>query len=337
MYQEFYGLTENPFSLTPDPKYLFFTPRHQEALAQLFYGITERKGFMVLIGEVGTGKTLLLNKLLDALNDQNILSAYIFNPAMTTRDLFEYVAADFGLECNVGSKSQFLLQLNNLLIERYRRNQITVLIVDEAQNLNFDVLEELRMLTNLETTRDKLLQIVLAGQPELATKLDHPSLRQIKQRIALRHRLKPLTYEQTHDYIRARLAIAGRQGELPFSESAINKVYELSGGIPRLINNLCDNALLTGFVYNQPIIESSVICEVAEDLQLGQLSQATAPALAPITPTIPLASIQALPYRFARIGYLLRLCEKLWRSTRSIVLAQIARVRNRMGFAKGEL
>src|ERR1043165_810714 len=140
MYQDFYGLTENPFSLTPDPQYLYLTPRHQEALAQLFYGVTEHKGFMVLIGEVGMGKTLLLNKLLDMLAENDILSAYIFNPAMTATDLFEYIAADFGLECNAGSKSQFLMQLNNLLIERYRRNQTTVLIVDEAQNLSFDIL-----------------------------------------------------------------------------------------------------------------------------------------------------------------------------------------------------
>jgi general secretion pathway protein A len=268
MYQDYYGLRENPFSLTPDPQYLYFTPRHQEALAQLFYGVTEHKGFMVLIGEVGMGKTLLLNKLLDMFAQNDILSAYIFNPSMTQTDLFEYISADFGLECNAGSKSQFLMQLNNLLIDRYRRNQTTVLIVDEAQNLSFDILEELRMLTNLETSKEKLLQIVLSGQPELAYKLDHPSVRQLKQRVALRCKLKPLILEQTFDYIETRLKIAGLQEENPFTDEAIKLIYEFSGGIPRLINNLCDNSLLTGYAYERKKIDESIIKEVAEDLQI---------------------------------------------------------------------
>lgn len=289
MYQEFYGLKENPFSLTPDPKYLYFTARHQEALAQLYYGITERKGIVAMIGEVGTGKTLLLNKLMETLHEQEMLFAYVFNPTMTPNDLFEYIAADFGLDCSSASKSQFLMRLNNLLIERYRENKTTVLIIDEAQNLTFDVLEELRLLTNLETAREKLLQIVLSGQPELSLKLDHQSVRQLKQRISLRCRLKPLTLDEVRDYITSRLKIAGYAGEGLFDARAIEKIYELSGGVPRIINNVCDNALISGFSYGRSKVELQLIEEVAEELQLTPMNPVR------ITPAFVQATAVPLP------------------------------------------
>lgn len=268
MYQEFYGLTENPFSLSPDPQYLYLTPRYKEAMAQLFYGVWERKGFMVLIGEVGTGKTLLLNWMLNMFAENNILSAYIFNPVMTATDMFEYISADFGLECNAGSKSQFLMQLYSLLIDLFGRAKTAVLIIDEAQNLSFEILEELRMLSNLETGKQKLLQIVLAGQPELGVKLNHPAMRQLKQRVALRCMLKPLTLVETQDYIYTHLVIAGLKSPSLFNNDAVDKIHSLSGGIPRIINNICDNALLAGYAYNKPIIDKAIIGEVADDLQL---------------------------------------------------------------------
>lgn len=270
MYQEFYGLKENPFSLTPDPQYLYLSPRHKEALAQLYYGVTARKGFMVLVGEVGLGKTLLLNKLLHMFEGQEILSAYVFNTIMTPADLFEYICADLGIECNVGSKSHFLLHLNDLLIRRVGWGKATVLIVDEAQNLSREIFEELRMLTNLEMSKEKLLQIVLAGQPELGLKLDDPSLRQLKQRVALRATLKPFTFEETTEYIYTRLQIGGLEGDLPFTYEALRSVHALSGGIPRIINNLCDNALLAGYARDQHTVDDALILAIGAELQLTE-------------------------------------------------------------------
>ncbi|MEW6730920.1 MAG: AAA family ATPase [Acidobacteriota bacterium] len=268
MYSKFFGLNENPFCLTPDTNFLHFTASHREALAQLFYGIWYRKGFIVLSAEVGMGKTLLLNRLLEMLTDNGILSAYIFNPVMTTMEMFEYIAADFGLPCSIESKSKFLVQLNDLLIELYSQGKPTVLIVDEAQNLTYEILEELRMLTNLETRKEKLLQIILCGQPELIFKLDRTQMRQLKQRIALRCTLKPLTLEETESYILARLRIAGLKGKPPFNDEVIKRIYRFSGGIPRVINNICDNAMLTAFTYERTTIDLSIINEVSENLKL---------------------------------------------------------------------
>lgn len=272
MYQEFYGLNENPFRLTPDPQYLFHTRNHKEAMAQLFYGVSERKGFIVLIGEVGMGKTLLLNWMMETLSENEIPSSYIFNSVMNATDMFEYISADFDLQCNAGSKNQFLAQLHNLLIKLYTQGKTAVLIVDEAQNLSLEVLEELRMLSNLETGKEKLLQIILAGQPELAQKLDHPSMRQLKQRVALRCTLKPLNFNEVKEYVQSRLKIAGLEGESPFDQSALKAIHELSNGIPRIINNICDNALLSGFARAQTTIDRAMIEEIGEDLQLKTTS-----------------------------------------------------------------
>ena len=193
MYEQFYSLRERPFNLTPDPRFIYFTEKHCEALANLVYGIRERKGFIVLSGEVGTGKTTLISALLDTLERTGILSAFIFNPVLSTPEFFEYLLADLNLKCDTRSKSQVLIKLNSLLLERYRTGQATVLIVDEAQNLSTELLEEIRLLTNLETASEKLLQIVLVGQPELSLKLNSPELRQLKQRVSLRCNLDPLT------------------------------------------------------------------------------------------------------------------------------------------------
>lgn len=268
MYEDFYGLKENPFSLSPDPQYLYLTTMHKEAMTQLFYGVWERKGFMVLIGEVGMGKTLLLNWMLETLAKNDTPSSYIFNPVMTKTDMFEYISADFSLECNATSKSQFLMHLYNFLIDLFARGKTAVLIVDEAQNLTFELLEELRLLSNLETGKHKLLQIILSGQPELNAKLNHVAMRQLKQRISLRCTLKPLSLDETKNYIYTRLVIAGMKGKTPFKHDIISEIHEVSGGIPRIINNICDNALLAGFAYERKEIDKSVISQVVEDLQI---------------------------------------------------------------------
>jgi general secretion pathway protein A len=268
MYEAFYNLKEKPFNLTPDPRFIYFTEKHCEALANLVYGIRERKGFLVLSGEVGTGKTTLVNALLDTLERTGVLSAFIFNPILTSTEFFEYLLADFNLRWDSRSKSQALIKLNSVLLERYRLGQVTVLIIDEAQNLSTEILEEVRLLTNLETATEKLLQIVLVGQPELSLKLNSPELRQLKQRISLRCTLDPLTLSETKEYIRTRLEIAGLSNQQVFSDSCITEIYRSSGGIPRLINTICDNALLTGYACDSKSIGVEIIREVSEDLDL---------------------------------------------------------------------
>jgi general secretion pathway protein A len=270
MYEHFYNLEEKPFNLTPDPRYIYFTEKHCEALANLVYGIRERKGFIVLSGEVGTGKTTLVNALLDTLERTGILSAFIFNPILSSPEFFEYLLADLNLKDEARSKSQSLIKLNSFLLERYRMGQVTVLIIDEAQNLSTEILEEVRLLTNLETATEKLLQIVLVGQPELSLKLNSPELRQLKQRVNLRCSLDPLTLFETKEYIRTRLEIAGLPDQEVFPDSTVTDVYRFSGGIPRLINSICDNALLAGYACDSKIINSEIIYEVAHDLELGE-------------------------------------------------------------------
>ena len=269
MYEQFYNLRERPFNLTPDPRFIYFTEKHCEALANLVYGIRERKGFIVLSGEVGTGKTTLISALLDTLERTGILSAFVFNPVLSTPEFFEYLLADLNLKCDTRSKSQVLIKLNSLLLERYRTGQATVLIVDEAQNLSTELLEEIRLLTNLETASEKLLQIVLVGQPELSLKLNSPELRQLKQRVSLRCNLDPLTLFETKEYIRTRLEIAGQPNQQIFPDSSITEIYRFSGGIPRLINSICDNALLAGYACDSKVVDTSMIYEVVDDLELG--------------------------------------------------------------------
>lgn len=269
MYKQFFGLARNPFEISPDPFFYHATPRHNEALANLHYGVGRRKGFIVITGEVGTGKTLLVRCLLAELRKNNIAFAYVFNPLLSVNEFFQYIMADFGLPYTGRSKTEMLLDLNRFLIQRHSRGLITALVVDEAQALKADLLEEIRLLTNLETSQQKLLQIVLMGQPELESVLDSASLRQLKQRVALRCHLLPLSEEQVRAYVLSRLDRAGATGDPPiFSDEALSRVYEYSRGIPRIVNTLCENSLVNSFARQQRIISGDVVTEVAEDFRL---------------------------------------------------------------------
>src|SRR5215467_8684985 len=245
MYKQFYSLQRNPFEITPDPAFLFPTKRHNEALAALYYGVKRHKGFVVLTGEVGTGKTLLVRCLLQLLNRGSVAYAYVFNSVLTSLDFLQYIAGDFGLNPSGKTKSELLLMLGNYLIERQQKKLTTVLVVDEAHHLSPEVLEEVRLLTNLETAQEKLLQILLVGQPELDQKLDSYELRQLKQRISLRSNLEPLDLEETHGYIQRRLELAGRNPQIGplFPVETVALIHRYSRGIPRLINTICENAL----------------------------------------------------------------------------------------------
>lgn len=271
MYKSFFGLKENPFNVNPDPRFLFLTKEIEEALTGLMYGIQTRKGFITLTGEVGTGKTTLINRLLDWLHHRRARTAFLFNSRMNSNQLFDFILAEFDIECESKSKSQQLLKLNQWLLDRYRAGETVVLVIDEAQNLTYPVLEEIRLLTNLETSTEKLLQIVLSGQPELEEKLKLPQLRQLRQRIMLRCKTAPLTKEQTHEYITERLRIAGAAGEPIFSQGAMDAVHIYSLGIPRVVNLLCEHSLVNAFVDQQRPIKSKIVEEVAREFQLDEI------------------------------------------------------------------
>jgi general secretion pathway protein A len=271
MYKSFFGLKENPFNVNPDPRYLFFTKQIEETLTGLMYGIQTRKGFITLTGEVGTGKTTLINRLLDWLRQRRARTAFLFNSRMNTNQLFDFILAEFEIACDSKSKSQQLMKLNHWLLERYRMGETVVLIVDEAQNLTFPVLEEIRLLTNLETSTEKLLQIVLSGQPELEERLRLPELRQLRQRIMLRCKTAQLTKEETRDYISQRLKIAGASAESIFSPQALDTIHVYSMGIPRVINLICEHSLVNAFVENQRPIQPKIIEEVAREFQLDEV------------------------------------------------------------------
>jgi type II secretory pathway predicted ATPase ExeA len=270
MYKEFFGLRESPFNVNPDPRYLYLTKQTQEAYACLTYGIQTKKGFILLTGEVGTGKTTLLNRLLDWLRTQRATTAFIFNPRLSVTQMLDFMMTDFGIPCESKLKSQVLLRLNQWLLERYKAGETAVLIIDEAQNLSPQVLEEIRLLTNLETSTEKLLQIVLAGQPELEAKLAQPQLRQLRQRITLRSKTLPLSLEETSGYIHERLRIAGATDETIFSEDAIQAIHHFAKGIPRITNLLCEHSLINSFAAQEKPIQRAVIEEVAREYQLDQ-------------------------------------------------------------------
>jgi general secretion pathway protein A len=268
MYKAFFGLTENPFNLSPDPAFLYKSVQHEEALANLIYGVHSRKGFIVLTGEVGTGKTTMLECLRDFLTAQQINFAFLFNSRLTPDQFFEMMAYDFALPCARTSKTEVLFALNNMLIERAKAGKLTVLLVDEAHNLEWDVLEEIRMLGNLENRRGKLMQIIIAGQPELDAKLEAPQFRQLKQRIALRCQLRPFDPTETAQYIGTRLARAGMKDQTVFGADLMQEVHRRTQGIPRLINSVCDNLLLTAFAMESKVANMEMLDEVSNDLRL---------------------------------------------------------------------
>jgi general secretion pathway protein A len=272
MYRKFYSLTRNPFEVSPDPYFFYPTPSHNEALALLNYGVLRRKGFVVVTGEVGTGKTLLVRCLLDSLALQKVASAYIYNPILSVKSFLEQVLTDLGLSAAARSKSEALSRLNDYLMARSLDDLTTALVVDEAQLLSWDLLEEIRLLTNLETTQHKLLQIVLVGQPELDSKLDSHQLRQLKQRVALRCNLLLLDLQQVEGYIHRRLELAGanRNENAIFSKEAIETIYRISKGIPRLVNTLCENCLVLGYGLELNQITPAIVREVASDFRLDQ-------------------------------------------------------------------
>jgi general secretion pathway protein A len=269
MYLQFYGLREAPFNPTPDPRFLFQSTRHREALAQLLYGVRERKGFTVLTGEIGTGKTTLLRTLLARL-DRDTHVAYIHNSALEIEGLLEYMLQDWGVKSTATTHAQRLFELNEFLIDQHRRGLSPVLVIDEAQNLSLSTLEAVRLLSNFETTSQKLMQILLVGQPELRAKLNTPELRQLKQRIGLRCHIGPLSPEETRLYIRHRLRIAGASDAGIFTDAAIQRITEYSRGTPRVVNIVCDHCLLSGFADSKRRIDSGVADEAIEYLEEGE-------------------------------------------------------------------
>ncbi len=279
MYKGFFGLKENPFNVNPDPRYLFLTKEIEEILSGLMYGIQTRKGILTLTGEVGTGKTTLVNRVLDWLRQRETKTAFLFNSRMNSSQLFDFILAEFDIPCESRSKSQQLMKLNQWLLERFTAGETAVVIIDEAQNLTFPVLEEIRLLTNLETSTEKLLQIVLSGQPELEEKLNLPQLRQLRQRIMLRCKTGALTKEQTHDYVLERLKIAGAATNGPpiFSSGAIETLHLYSLGIPRVVNLLCEHALINAYVEEQRPIQLKIIEDVAREFQLDEVEPIASP------------------------------------------------------------
>ena len=269
LYQSHFGLTNAPFNITPDPGFLYLSTSHREALAQLSYGIRARKGFVVLTGEVGTGKTTLIHSLLNDLAD-GTHTALVFSTVVTPVDLLRYVCEEFKLVDLRQARAElhdYLVLLNEFLLEKYRCGDNCVLIIDEAQNLSAEVLEAVRVLSNFETSTDKLLQILLVGQPELSARLNTLELRQLKQRVALRHHLRALSVKECQDYITNRLRKAGGSPAI-FTAAATEAIYQYSGGIPRLVNILCDNALLTGYAVGKHEVDVTIVREVADDLNL---------------------------------------------------------------------
>jgi general secretion pathway protein A len=268
MYNAFFGFSESPFSLSPDPAFFYRSEQHEEALANLIYGVQARKGFIVLSGEVGTGKTTMLECLRDYLESQYVEFAFLFNSRITTDQFFEMIAYDLDLPCARTSKTEVLFALNTLLVEQAQDGRTVVLIVDEAHNLEWEVLEEIRLLGNLENRNGKLLQIILAGQPELDRKLDAPNLRQLKQRIVLRCNLQPFTLRDAVDYILSRLEKAGMPDQTIFSEELMAEVHLRAQGIPRVINAICDNLLLTAFAMESRVCSVDMLDEVCKDMRL---------------------------------------------------------------------
>ena len=258
MYLEYYGLTEPPFNITPNPRFLFYSAKHREAFNHLLYGIRERKGFVQLTGEVGAGKTTLCRALLDQLG-KNFSTALILNPVLDADQLIKSIAMEFGLNVKGLDRLETVAEINGFLLGQMAQGRESVLIIDEAQDLTDDLLEQVRLLSNLETDDRKLLQIVLMGQPELRDRLNHHGLRQLRQRITVRYHLRPLKSAEIGQYVQHRLARFRRQWIAAFHRTALWRIHRYSKGIPRLINALCDKCLLAGFVHARDRINFSMV------------------------------------------------------------------------------
>jgi general secretion pathway protein A len=270
MYQDFYGLRELPFELTPNPKYLFLTARHREALSTLEYGLSTAKGITVLIGEAGTGKTTLLHAALASEECRHVDCVYLLNPTLTRAEFVEMLSVRFGLSAHASrSKTALLTELETVLYERRQAGRVTALLIDEAQSLSDELLEEIRLLANTETATDKLLPLVLAGQPELRDRLNESNLRQLKQRVTLRCEIAPLSRQETAAYIAQRIRTVGGDAAKLFTREAVMLIHEHSRGIPRIISVICDNALVTGFALGRQPVDSATVLEVVRDLDLG--------------------------------------------------------------------
>jgi general secretion pathway protein A len=294
MYQEFFGLRELPFDLSPDPRYLYLTARHSEALANLQYGISARKGLTLLVGEAGTGKTTLVRAALESKACRSARALYLNNPTLTRGEFLEFLADGFGLGTDAASSKALLLkQLERELISRRQRGVITALVIDEAQSLPYELLEEIRLLANIETSTEKLLPLVLAGQPELADRLNEPSLRQLKQRVALRCTLGSLTREETSAYITGRIRHAGGERAQLFTPEAVELIYQRSRGVPRTISVICDNALVSGFALQQKPVGLHLVQEVCRDFDFHAAPENRfvphEPAVVGVRPAMPAA------------------------------------------------
>jgi type II secretory pathway predicted ATPase ExeA len=294
MYQSFYGLAEPPFELTANPKYLFFTGQHREALSNLEYGLSSAKPITLLIGEAGTGKSTLLRAALDSERCRRVSCVYLNNPTLTRNEFVETLASRFDLGANAErSKATLLGGLESIVRDRQARGEITALVVDEAQALSNELLEEIRLLANMETPIGKLLPVVLAGQPELAERLNEPALRQLKQRVALRCELKPLDLPDTASYIASRIRTAGGDPGMIFTREAVTLIHEYSHGVPRTISVMCDNAMMSGFALDQRRIDGHIVREVCRDFDLRPAASRLQAAPAPLVLVEPAAPAPA--------------------------------------------
>jgi general secretion pathway protein A len=289
MYEAFYGFRERPFDLTPNPRFLLLTGKHREALSNLQYGLTSRRGLTMLVGDAGTGKTTLIRAVIQDFEKQGAIIAYLNNPTLTRPEFYEFLTRAFDLSPKAASsKSTLLSELAHVLEQRRSAGLLTGLVIDEAQAMPDDLLEEVRLLANIETPTDKLLAIVLAGQPELADRLNQPSLRQLKQRVALRCYLQALDARETAEYIAGRIRVAGGNSVLVFTRQAVEAVFEGSGGIPRLISVICDNALISGFAADRRPVSRDIVDDVCRDFDLrGDKKQEPLPVPASATPATP--------------------------------------------------
>jgi len=317
MYNNFYGLRESPFELTSDPRFLWLTPRHREALSNLEYGLSSAKAVTVLTGDAGTGKTTLLKTALQSDACRGVRAVYLNNPTLSRSEFVEILAQRMNLSAEASrSKAALLQELEHVLLERRTRGVITALVVDEAQSLTTDILEEIRLLANIETPAHKLLPLVLVGQPELADRLEDPGLRQLKQRVALRCQIAPFSLQETAAYVSSRIKTAGGQAVTLFTREAVMLIQEHSGGIPRLINVICDNALVSGMALGRRPVDREIVVEVCRDFWLRANSEAQPGDIAgdihdeppaavegvPTEPSVPESSPESSRRRFTILG-----------------------------------